>query len=300
MELRHIRYFKAVAEELNFTKAAEKLSIAQPPLSRQIQDLEQELGTKLFIRNPHKISLTREGELFLQYANQILDLVTRSSEEVREVKEGLQGTLYIASVEGYGPRFFAEAISSFQKKYPHVQYNLWNGNSDDVNARVSKGLCEIAMITAPYNKEGFEVLQVYQEPWVAIFQKDHPLATNVNDPLTPEELLPYELLIPSRESRKSEIDHWFSHTGKAPTIRGRIAHMMNAYELTRHGVGVAIYPASIAHMIKNTDVCLRQIDHPKAFASYALIWDKNRQLSRIAEEFIAHVKSAGQYSHTSL
>lgn len=296
MELRHIRYFKAVAEELNFTRAAEKLSIAQPPLSRQIQDLEQDLGTKLFVRNPHKISLTREGELFLQYANQILDLVSRSEEEVREVKEGLQGTLYIASVEGYGPKFFAETISSFQQKYPHVQYNLWNGNTDDVNARVSKGLCEIAMITAPYNKEGFEVLPVHQESWVAIFPKDHPLAQNVSEPLTPEELLPYELLIPSRESRKSEIDHWFTQTGKAPTIRGRIAHMMNAYELSRHGVGVAIYPASISYMIKHTEVCLRQIDHPKAFASYALIWDKNRQLSRVAEEFIAHVKSTKQYS----
>lgn len=299
MELRHIRYFKAVAEELNFTRAAEKLSIAQPPLSRQIQDLEQELETKLFVRNPHKIALTREGELFLQYANQILDLVSRSEEEVREVKEGLQGTLYIASVEGYGPKFFAETISSFQKKYPHVQYNLWNGNTDDVNARVSKGLCEIAMITAPYNKEGFEVLPVHQEPWVAIFPKDHPLAQNVSEPLTPEELLPYELLIPSRESRKSEIDRWFSHTGKAPVIRGRIAHMMNAYELSRHGVGVAIYPASISYMIKHTEVCLRQIDHPNAFATYALIWNKNRQLSRVAEEFIAHVKSAEQYSRIS-
>ena len=104
MELRHIRYFKAVAEEKNFTRAAEKLAIAQPPLSRQIQDLEAELGTQLFIRSPHKVTLTEEGELFLQYASQILDLVHRSEEEVRERKEGLQGTLYIASVEGCGPR----------------------------------------------------------------------------------------------------------------------------------------------------------------------------------------------------
>ncbi|MBD9157147.1 MAG: LysR family transcriptional regulator, partial [Lachnospiraceae bacterium] len=74
MELRHIRYFKAVADEKNFTRAAEKLNIAQPPLSRQIQDLEKELDTKLFLRSPHSISLTEEGELFLQYANQILDL----------------------------------------------------------------------------------------------------------------------------------------------------------------------------------------------------------------------------------
>mgnify|MGYP000823829803 CR=1 FL=1 len=104
MELRHIRYFKAVAEEKSFTKAAEQLAIAQPPLSRQIQDLEAELGTTLFLRTPHKVSLTEEGELFLQYANQILDLVNRSEEDVRERKEGLQGTLYIASVEGCGPR----------------------------------------------------------------------------------------------------------------------------------------------------------------------------------------------------
>ena len=75
--------------------------------------------------------------------------------------------------------------------------------------------------------------------------------------------------------------------------------MMNAYELSRHGVGVAIYPASISHMIKHTEVCLRQIDHPNAFATYALIWNKNRQLSRVAEEFITHVKSAERYSRTS-
>ena len=104
MELRHIRYFKAVAEELNFTRAAEKLNIAQPPLSRQIQDLEQDLGTKLFIRNPHKILLTHEGELFLQYANQILDLVNRSAEEVREVKEGLH--LSKAMVPSFLPKRF--------------------------------------------------------------------------------------------------------------------------------------------------------------------------------------------------
>jgi DNA-binding transcriptional LysR family regulator len=163
MELRHIRYFKAVAEEKSFTKAAEQLAIAQPPLSRQIQDLEAELGTTLFLRTPHKVSLTEEGELFLQYANQILDLVNRSEEDVRERKEGLQGTLYIASVEGCGPRLFAEWIAGFRQKHPHVQYNLWNGNTDDVNNRVTKGLCEIAMITAPYNTEEFEVLPVYEE-----------------------------------------------------------------------------------------------------------------------------------------
>lgn len=286
MELRHIRYFKAVADEKNFTRAAEKLAIAQPPLSRQIQDLESELGTTLFIRSPHKVSLTEEGELFLQYANQILDLVNRSGEDIREMKEGLQGTLYIASVEGCGPRLFAEWIAAFQKKHPNVQYNLWNGNTDDVNSRVSKGLCEIAMITAPYNTEEFHVLPAYEEPWVAMIPKGHPLYSEENEPILPDELLPYDLLIPSRESRKGEIDKWFSATGRTPTIRARIAHMMNAYELSLHGVGIAIYPASISLTIRHKDVCIRRIDHPDAYASYALIWNKNHTLSHVAEEFI--------------
>jgi len=296
MELRHIRYFKAVAEEKNFTRAAEKLAIAQPPLSRQIQDLEAELGTSLFVRTPHKVTLTEEGELFLQYATQILDLVNRSEEEVKERKEGLQGTLYIASVEGCGPRLFAEWIAAFQKKHPHVQYNLWNGNTDDVNNRVTKGLCELAMITAPYNTEEFHVYPVYEEPWVAMIPKGHPLYVEGTKPVRPEELLPYDLLIPSRESRKGEIDKWFDAAGKTPVIRGRIAHMMNAYELSLHGVGISIYPESISALIREQDVCVRRVDHPDAYASYALIWKKNHTLSHVAEEFISFIQSLGQYA----
>lgn len=166
------------------------------------------------------------------------------------------------------------------KKHPHVQYNLWNGNTDDVHARVSKGLCEVAMITAPYNKEATEVLPVFQEPWVAVFPEDHPLALHKDEPLAPEELIPYELLIPSRESRKSEIDKWFIETGKTPVIRGRIAHMMNACELSRCGVGVAIYPASISNMAQNAGSCIRRTIIRTPWLPTPLIWNKNHQLSR--------------------
>ena len=153
MELRHIRYFLTVAEEMNFTKAAEKLCMAQPPLSRQIQDLEAELGTKLFVRKPHALRLTEEGVLFKQYAIQVLELVEKSAEDIKEMKKGLQGTLYLASVEGHAPRLFSGWIAGFHKKYPHVQFNLWNGNSDDVTNRVMKGLCDLAIIMEPYNAE---------------------------------------------------------------------------------------------------------------------------------------------------
>lgn len=290
MELRHIRYFMAVADEKNFTRAAEKLMIAQPPLSRQIKDLEEELDCSLFERGSHGIKLTSEGELFYQYSKQILELVDRSTEDVKDIKEGLQGTLYIASVEGHAPVLFAEWIKEFKEEHPHVQYNLWNGDTDDVVSRVENGLCELAIITAPYDNEEFEVREVYSEPWVAVIPKGHPLDCGEDKPVSPKELLPYELLYPSRKSRKGEIDHWFDNLGSTPIVRGRIAHLTNAYELSRLGVGISIYPASIERIVDKNQVCIRTIDHPGATASYVLIYDKKRKLSKIAQEFVESIK----------
>ncbi len=150
------------------------------------------------------------------------------------------------------------------------------------------------MITAPYNTEEFHVLPVYDEPWVAVIPKGHALYSQDNAAVKPEELLPYDLLIPSRESRKGEIDKWFSKTGGTPVVRGRIAHMMNAYELSLHGVGISIYPESIASLVHGDDVCVRQVDHPDAYASYALIWNKKHTLSHVAKEFIGFVE--GMYN----
>ncbi len=291
MELRHIRYFLAVATELNFTRAAQKLCIAQPPLSRQIQDLEEELGVKLFERKPHALQLTEEGALFKQYATQVLDLVNKSTEDIRERKRGLQGTLYLASVEGHAPRLYAEWIAAFHSLHPHVQYNLWNGNSDDVVNRVMNGLCDLAIIMEPHNAEGVESIPVYQEPWVAIIPADNPLAKQKEATVNLADLTPYELIIPSRSSRLEEINDWFRSTGK-PMIRCRIAHLLSAYELTRLGVGITIYPASASDIANMSDVVIKEIVNPAKTASYILIWNKYRQLPHVATEFLDFIRNS--------
>ena len=101
---------------------------------------------------------------------------------------------------------------------------------------------------------------------MAMIPKGHPLYSETNEPINPNELLPYDLLIPSRESRQGEIHGWFSDPQSMPIIRGRVAHMMNAYELSKNGVGIAIYPESISSLVRDSEVCIRQINHPDAKA----------------------------------
>lgn len=280
----------AVAEELNFTKAAEKLHMAQPPLSRQIQDLEKELGARLFHRTPHMLKLTEEGVLFSQYAVQILELARRSAEGIRELHTGLTGTLYLASVEGHAPRLISEWIAGFHKLHPHVQYDLWNGSSDEVTDRVTKGLCDLGIITSPYSTEGLSVLPVYDEPWVAILPKDHPLALEDGDTIRLEKLSPFELIIPSRRSRLQEITGWFELSGNRPHILCRISNTLNAYMLVEQGVGIAIYPASANDIRTPDSICIRRITDPSVTVSYALIWKKNQNLSHAAEALIRYVR----------
>jgi DNA-binding transcriptional LysR family regulator len=290
MELRHIRYFLAVCEEMSFTRAAARLCIAQPPLSRQIQELEQELGVQLFIRSPRVLQLTEEGARFQQASYQILELLDKSVEEVRSMKQGLSGTLYLTSVEGHAPHLFSQWITGFHKLYPQVQYNLWNGNSDDVIYRLTKGLCDLAIIMEPCNKEGLGFLPVYQEPWVAVIPADHPLAALPGDTVELAQLASCDLIIPSRQSRLSEINGWFQAVGVKPHIIGRIAHILNAYELTEQGLGITIYPASAADLSPEHRVCIKRIIHPSVTASYVLVWNKNHSLSRVAEEFLEYVR----------
>ncbi len=284
MELRHIRYFLTVAEEGSFTKAAEKLCIAQPPLSRQIRDLEEELGTQLFIRKARGLALTESGERFLLYATRIKQLSDQSLEDIKEMNEGLIGTLYLATIEGQAPSLFAKWIAEFKKRYPLVEYELWNGNSDDVVKRIQSGLSDIAVITSPYDEEGLDGRIIYREPWVAIIPASHPLTKDTSDTVALNDLAPYELIIPSRQSRKQEIENWFKPFNTEPKIFCRIAHMLNAYELTANGVGIAIYPASAAKYVSD-DVVIKRIVSPDVYANYVLVRSADRKLSKVAEGF---------------
>ncbi|MCD7818810.1 MAG: LysR family transcriptional regulator substrate-binding protein [Lachnospiraceae bacterium] len=208
---------------------------------------------------------------------------------MREIRSGLHGTIYLASVEGHAPTLFSQWIAGFQKENPHVTYNLWNGNSDDVVNRLMKGLCELAIIMEPHNAEGVHAVSIYSEPWIAMIPASCPLAKEPGDTVDFQRVLDYDLIIPSRESRLQEIAGWSGTPEKSLKIRCRIAHMLNAYELTRHNVGITVYPAS-ANIGTDSSVCIKRLINPEVTASYVLIWDKKHHLSHAAEEFLKYIQ----------
>ena len=291
MELRHMRYFLTLAEELNFTRAAERLMIAQPPLSRQIRDLEEELGAPLFIREHHALRLTEEGVLFRDYASRIITMADQSVTDIREYDQGLHGTLYLAEVEGKAPHLMAGWISGFAALYPNIQFILWNGNSDEVVNRIRKGLSDVAVIMEPYDPAGLHSIQVYSEPWVAMFRDDHPLARKKSDRISMHDLAGYDLIIPSRESRLREISDWFGANSETPHVVARIANVVTAYELCKEGLGVAIYPAAAADIVNHTgNVRIKTISDKGIRASYVLIYSDEHPLNAVAQKFVEHIR----------
>ena len=285
MELRHIRYFMAVADEMNFTKAAEKLNIAQPPLSRQIKDLEEELGTELFERTPHSLHLTEAGILFKQYAAQMLDIENRSKADISKMGNSLKGIVYIATVSGYGPHMLAEWIAGFKKLHSDVIFDIWSGTTDEIVHRTHNGLCDIAIVMEPFSDPEIISEHIHSEPWAAIIPNSDPLARKPGKSIKPADLADKPLIIPSRASRSDEFRKWMPDPQKPLNVACKAAHMINVRELAKSGIGIAIFPRAKGTMVDDEYVTVKNIDHPEAVASYLLIKSKKRRISPACEAF---------------
>ena len=218
MDLRSLKYFVVVAQELNITRAAEKLNMSQPPLSNQIKALEEELGVTLFIRGKRHLQLTEAGSLLLRRANQVLELTDKTRQELREMQDGISGTISIGMVEGRAPFLVSRWIAGFREEFPLVQFSLWNGSSDDVLERLYRGLVDIAVIAAPYDTEHLEGFPVGREPWVALIPVGHSLAQQEGNRIPLASLVDQPLIVPSRRSRVEAIRQWFQETGAEPRI----------------------------------------------------------------------------------
>lgn len=288
MELRSLRYFTVVAQELNITRAAEKLNMSQPPLSTQMRALEEELGVTLFHRGKRRLTLTPEGELLRRRARQILDLTEKTRQELLDLGRGRSGAISLGMVEGRAPYLTARWIAGFRDEYPLVRYSLWNGSSDDVLERLQKGLADLAVIAAPYDTEHLEGFSVGREPWVAILPRDHPLARQSGDTLPLSSLVGQPLIVPSRKSRVEAIRAWFGEIGAEPQILCEMSNYVDAVALTEQRVGVSIFPQTT--YTPNDLIVSKVITAPARQAEYVLVWNREQRPTGVVAEFIHYVR----------
>ena len=287
MELRTLRYFVTVAEELNITRAAGLLNISQPPLSQQLKNLEEELDTVLFIRGKRRLELTESGKMLYQRAKDILSLSEKAEAEIRSLKEGMTGTVSIGLVEGMAPDIAAEWFSGFLKEHPQVHFRILDGNSDDLIEKMRGGLIGLAVITAPYDQQLLNSFQVGQERMAALMRRDHPLAER--ESLSVEDLLPEPLIVPSRKAHVDTIRRWFRGTGENPGIICEMDNYLDAAALAGRGVGISIFPQTA--YVMNDSLIQKEILAPNTAVDYLFVWRKGHQLSLLEETFIDYVKA---------
>src|SRR5215831_1537788 len=221
MELRHLRYFLAVGEVLNFTKAAARLRVAQPALSRQVQDLEDEIGVDLLRRNPRGVTLTGEGKLFLQEVRELLKRVDDSVEKTRALARGEYGELHIGYIPIPTAEILPRTLEAFRKAVPRVKLVLHDLSTDELIAGLRDGTLELAIMVQPIGEQTaeieFETVRSYV--WCVVLSRAHPLARLKSIPL--EKLAGERLVILSRKSYSEYhriLEHIFAPVSGKPRI----------------------------------------------------------------------------------
>ncbi len=288
MELRTLTYFVTVAEELNITKAAQILHISQPPLSAQIKNLEDELGTPLFIRGKRHLTLTDAGQLLYQRAKDILNLSEKASSEISALSRGMSGTVSIGLVEGMAPDIAAEWFAGFLTEHPGVRFRILDGNSDDLIEKMRGGLIGLAVITSPYDQQLLNSFHVGQEKMVALMNRSHPLASCGKAVLDVEDLRDEPLIVPSRKAHIEEIRRWFREIQAAPDILCEMDNYLDAAALAGRGIGISIFPQTA--YIMNDSLVSREISGPDKDVEYLFVWRKGHPLPTVEERFIDYVK----------
>ena len=290
MDIRTLSYFVVIAEELNITKAAEKLCMSQPPLSSQMKALEEELDTVLFIRGKRHLQLTESGKLLYRHAKEILSLVNKTSEEIRAMGKGMRGKISIGLVEGSAPIIAASWIEKFVANYNNVEFLVVDGNSDELIAKLRSGLIDMAVITSPCDNTLLNSFKVGQEKMTAFMSKDNPLAALPGNTIDLSMLKDKPLIIPSRESMNRMITKWFKEIHAEPKNVCRMDNYLDVAALAGRNIGISLFPKT--SYILNEQLVAKEIVNPERYVEYLFVWLKNKPLSLLDEAFIDHVKAA--------
>lgn len=294
MEIRVLRYFLAVAREESITAAANFLHLTQPTLSRQIHDLEEELGQKLLVRKSHRVVLTPEGMLLRKRAEEILTMVDKTESEFRSMETTVSGDVYIGSGETQAIRKIAKIIRQLQQDYPEIHYHMHSGNAPDITDRLDNGLLDFGILIQPADITKYDSLDLpAKDVWGVVMRKDSPLA--VKECICKEDLRTVPLLC-SRQAVLSQrhgnaFAAWFGADFDKLNIVSTYNLIYNAAVMVEEGVGYAVTLDNLANTSAASDLCFRPL-FPRLESGLNVVWKKYQVFSPAAEIFLDRLKAA--------
>jgi DNA-binding transcriptional LysR family regulator len=298
MEVRVLRYFLAVAREGNITRAADFLHVTQPTLSRQLKDLEQELGKKLFIRSSHSVILTDEGMLLRSRAEEIVNMVDKLEAEFSSMEETIGGDVYIGGGETEAMKHIARVAKDVQLRYPNIRYHLYSGNEEDITERLDKGLLDFGILIQPADISKYNYLNMpAKDVWGVVMRKDSPLA--VKKSIQAADLLNVPLIC-SRQAMKqtfskNEFADWFGEDFHKLNIVTTYNLAYNAAIMVEEGVGYAITLDKIVNTSTASNLCFRPLQ-PRLESGLNIVWKKHHVLSAAANAFLKELQE--EFAHT--
>ncbi len=295
MEIRVLKYFLAVAREQNITAAANFLHLTQPTLSRQIADLENELGVKLLERKSHHVALTAEGRLFRKRAEEIVSLVDKTEMEFNNSQE-LVGDVYIGSGETIAIDKIAKIIKRINDVHPDIRFHFQSGNAQDTFDKIDRGLLDFGIVIEPADVTRYESIDLNSyDTWGVIVRRDDPLAQKKK--ITKEDLLNRRLIV--SKQMLSEDDRmfrgWFDQDIKTLDIAGSYNLLYNASILVLNGIGIALTLDKLADTSKKSGLVFRRLE-PVLRSKLTLIYKRYQVFSKASELFLSEVKKYQQLS----
>ena len=288
MELRVLKYFLATANEKNITKAAQILHITQPTLSRQLMELEEELGKKLFIRGKRKLILTDEGILLKKRAEEILELVEKSEKEIMTSDEVINGEIFIGGGESDAMRIIAQVSKKLQKKHPFIHYHLFSGNGDDVLEKLDKGLLDFGILIAPVDIRKYEYIKLPKtDTWGLLLRKDSPLAKN--EVIRPQDLFDIPLICSRQTLVREDISKWLGEDLDNLNVISSYNLIYNASLMVEEGAGCALCLDKLINTTGNSVLCFRPLE-PKLEVDIYIVWKKSQIFSKTCKKFLEELR----------
>ena len=288
MELRELKYFLEIARQKSISRAAETLYITQPSLSRQMQNLEKEIGKPLFIRGSKQITLTEAGVLLKKRAEEFMELYEKTSAELTSSENGLSGEIHIGCGESHALGTVAEAAESLVREFPNIRFSFFSADTEDVMEKLDKGLIDFGVLVLPANLDKFEHMTLPdKDVWGVLMRKDSPLAKK--EVVTPEDLYDKPLIRSRHAMSNSFIDDWFLTDRARLNIAATYNLIYNASLLVKAGMGYAIGLDKIVNTSGDSELTFRPLS-PPIETSLAFAWKRNQIFSDAAKKFMEVLK----------